>query len=493
MLPEPEREKNQETLLFASGIPYKNGLRARHESYTLIANGSGGLPVHSGHPWTTSLTPIDSARMNAKASKTKRTTLIVVSTIALTLIAVLAVLNFTSGEKKIEHRIPRLYSTEDTQFLRTMGLLLGPAILDGNRFQSLLNGDQIFPAMLGAIRSARRTITFETYIYWSGGIGKEFADALAERARAGVKVHVLLDWVGSEKMEEAYLEEMQQAGVEIRRYHKPHWYNLTKLNNRTHRKLLIVDGKVGFTGGVGIADEWTGSGQDENHWRDTHFRAEGPVVGEMQAVFVDNWIETTGTVLHGDSYFPEPTPIGRSKGQMFMSSPTGGAESMHLMYLMALTGASRSIQLSMAYFVPDDLAVRTLVAALKRGVKIQIIMPGPKGDAAIVRRASRARWGDLLTAGAELYEYQPTMYHCKVLIVDGYLVSVGSTNFDNRSFSLNDEANLNIYDAAFAREQIEIFEKDLKHSHRFTLDEWKNRPLSEKIWEHTISLIGSQL
>jgi cardiolipin synthase len=176
-----------------------------------------------------------------------------------------------------------------------------------------------------------------------------------------------------------------------------------------------------------------------------------------------------------------------------MSSPTGGAESMHLMYLLALTAASRSIHLSMAYFVPDDLALRTLIATVKRGVKVQIIMPGPKGDAAIVRRASRARWGELLAAGAELYEYQPTMYHCKVLIVDGFLVSVGSTNFDNRSFSLNDEANLNIFGADFALKQIEIFQQDLARSHRYTLDEWKNRPISEKIWEHAASLLGSQL
>jgi len=419
--------------------------------------------------------------------------LIVIAAMVFTVIAVLAVLNFTGGEKKIEHRIPRLYATDDPQFSRTMGLLLGPAIVDGNRFQVLLNGDQIFPSMLSAIRSAQRTITFETYIYWSGGIGKEFADALAERARAGVKVHVLLDWVGSDKMEPAYLDEMARAGVEIRRYHKPQWYTLSKLNNRTHRKLLIVDGKVGFTGGVGIADEWTGSAQDEDHWRDTHFRAEGPVVDEMQAVFTDNWMEATGAVLHGDAYFPAVPAVGSSKGQMFMSSPTSGAESMHLMYLLALTAASRSIHLSMAYFVPDDLSVRTLIAAVNRGVKIQIIMPGEKGDAGVVRRASRARWGELLAVGVEMYEYQPTMYHCKVLIVDGVLVSVGSTNFDNRSFSLNDEANLNIYDTQFAREQIEIFQKDLARSKRYTLEEWKHRPISEKILEQAVSLLGSQL
>ena len=429
-----------------------------------------------------------------RRTKRNRSTLAaVLITFVLTLLAVLVVLNISGGEKKIDKRIPHLYSIGDQQFHRTMGVLLGPAILDGNRFEVLLNGDQIFPAMLSAIRSAQRSITFETYIYWSGTIGKAFADALSERARSGVKVHVLLDWVGSNKLEQTNLDEMTRAGVEVRRYHEPHWYNLSRLNNRTHRKLLIVDGKVGFTGGVGIADEWTGNAQDPNHWRDTHFRAEGPVVAEMQAVFLDNWMKITGDVLHSAAYFPELSPVGAGKAQMFSSSPTGGAESMHLMYLLAITAASRSIQLSMAYFVPDDLAVRTLVAALGRGVKVQIIMPGPSGDASVVRRASRAHWGELLAAGAQLYEYQPTMFHCKVLVVDGLMVSVGSTNFDNRSFRLNDEANLNVYDAAFARRQSEIFAQDLTLSRPYTLEEWRNRPLSEKIWEHFASLLGPQL
>jgi len=418
---------------------------------------------------------------------------IVLATLVLALVAVLVVLNLAGGEKKIDQHIPHLYSLEDPQFHRTMGVLLGPAILDGNRFEVLLNGDRIFPAMLGAIRSAQHSITFETYIYWSGTIGEAFADALAERARAGVKVHLLLDWVGSNRMEKANLDEMARAGVEVRRYHQPHWYNLSRMNNRTHRKLLIVDGKIGFTGGVGIADEWTGDAQDSQHWRDTHFRAEGPVVAEMQAVFLDNWMKVTGDVLHSAAYFPALIPVGAGQAQMFSSSPTGGAESMHLMYLLAITAASRSIQLSMAYFVPDELAVRTLVAALTRGVKVQIIMPGPLGDASVVRGASRARWGELLAAGAQLYEYQPTMFHCKVLVVDGLMVSVGSTNFDNRSFRLNDEANLNIYDAAFAQQQSEIFAQDLARSRRYTLEEWNHRPWTERIWEQLASLLGPQL
>ena len=219
-------------------------------------------------------------------------------------------LNFSTGEKKIEKRISSLYGVADPQFARSMGNLLGPAIQDGNRITGLQNGDEIFPAMLSAIRSAEKTITFETYIYWSGRIGKAFADALSERARAGVKVHVLLDWVGSGKMEDALLEEMKSAGIEVEKYHPLRWYSLSRLNNRTHRKLLVVDGQVGFTGGVGIGDKWLGHAEDEEHWRDSHFRLEGPAVAQMQAAFMDNWMKARSEVLHGEDYFPAiaPTP-----------------------------------------------------------------------------------------------------------------------------------------------------------------------------------------
>lgn len=411
----------------------------------------------------------------------------------MTLLAVVLGLNFMTGEKKIKQEIPRLYSIADPQFERTLGVLLGPPIVTGNRFGTLINGDRIFPAMLSAIRGAQKSITFETYIYWSGQIGKDFAEALSERARAGVKVHVLVDWVGSSKIDEDFLKTMESAGVQVKKYHPLHWYNLGRMNNRTHRKLLIVDGRTGFTGGVGIAEKWTGNAQDPEHWRDSHFMVEGPVVAQMQAVFNDNWVKTTGKVLHGDDYFPPLAAAGEGKAQMFSSSPTGGSESMHLMYLMAITAAQHSIHLSSSYFVPDELMRNALVDALKRGVKIQIIMPGEHIDTETVRRSSRGLWGELLEAGAEIYEYQPTMFHCKVMVVDGMLTSVGSTNFDNRSFRLNDEANLNIYDTDVAREQIAIFEQDLKRSRRITLEEWRNRPLAEKAWEHAAALIGPLL
>lgn len=420
---------------------------------------------------------------------------IVVSVFLGVLLAALLVSIWHAGgsERQVEQRLERLYDTADPQFRRSMGVLLGPPLLDGNQVQVLLNGDRIFPAMLEDIRRARRTITFETYIYWSDSIGREFAQALSERARAGVKVHVLLDWVGSAKMDEDALKQMKQAGVEVERFHKPEWWRPWRLNNRTHRKVLVVDGQVGYTGGVGIADQWRGDAQDVEHWRDTHFRAEGPVVAQMQAVFNDNWLKATGRVLDGEAYFPQLAPRGTQAAQMFSSSPTGGSESMHLMYLMVITAARHSIELSSSYFVPDELAVAALVEAAKRGVRVRIIVPGTTIDSETVRKASRALWGPMLAAGVEIWEYQPTMFHCKVLVADGLLVSVGSTNFDNRSFRLNDEANLNVLDAGFAQQQTAVFEADLKRARRITLQAWNERPWRERALERLASVIGSQL
>ena len=432
--------------------------------------------------------------MPPAAPRRRRSTLLTVLLTALATGAlVLLALNFTAGENKVQQQLPRLYSTAHPQFERALGSLLGPTIVGGNAVTELLNGDQIFPPMLAAIKSAQKSVTFETYIYWSGDIGKQFADALSERARAGVPVHVLLDWVGSAKMEESYLAEMKEAGVQIEKFHKPHWYNLARLNNRTHRKLLVVDGQVGFTGGVGIAPAWTGNAQDPDHWRDSHYLVRGPVVAQMQATFLDNWLKVTGKVLHGEAYFPAIAPAGGQKAQMFSSSPSSGSESMQLMYHLAITAAERSIDLSVAYFVPDDLTRKLLMDALARGVRVRLVTPGEHTDTETVKAASRATWGELLQAGAEIYEYGPTMYHCKVMIVDQLLVSVGSTNFDNRSFRLNDEANLNVYDAAFAQRQTQVFEDDIKRSRRVTYEAWLERPWSEKLHEKMTGLLRSQL
>lgn len=426
-------------------------------------------------------------------NKRRRIGWIVTLSVLVTLAAVLLVLNLGGGETQIDRNVERTNAIADPRFARELGVLLGPPFIDGNRVQVLRNGDEIFEPMLAAIRSARRSVHFETYIYWSGDIGRAFADAMIGRATAGVPTRVLLDWIGSIKMDEKIFDEMRAAGVQVQRFHPPHWSHLTRLNNRTHRKLLIVDGRIGFTGGVGIAPEWTGHAQDPDHWRDSHFRVEGPVVAQMQAVFLDNWMKVSGDVLHGEAVFPELASVGSTPAQMFSSSPSGGAESMQLMYLMAITAASRSIDLSAAYFVPDRLAMQALLAAMKRGVKVRIVVPGTYIDSDAVRLASRASWGPLLEAGALIAEYQPTMYHCKVLIVDGMLVSVGSTNFDNRSFRLNDEATLNLMDAEFAGEQTTIFEADLARSRQVTLAEWQQRPWRERLGEQLARLIGAQL
>jgi cardiolipin synthase len=418
-------------------------------------------------------------------------------TIAITALATLLIvvvsLNFTGPEKQLERKIEHRYSVSDPQFRREMGVMLGPAIMPGNHVVDLENGDEIFPAMLAAIRSAQKTITFETYIYWEGKVGQAFADALSERARAGVQVKVTIDWVGSITMDERQLQQMEDAGVHVERYRPLHWYNLGRINNRTHRKLLVTDGRIGFTGGVGIGDPWQGNAQDPDHWRDLHFRIEGPAVSQFQAAFNDNWIKTTGEVLNGTDYFPQLERAGGMDAHLFISSPSGGSESMHLMYLMAIAAAERSIDLQAAYFIPDELITKALIAARHRGVRIRVVVPGKNTDSDAARFASKAGWGPLLLAGVEIYEYEPTMFHNKMLVVDKELVSVGSTNFDLRSFRLNDEASLNVYDRDFAQRMTEVFESDLKPTKRYTYQTWKNRPLKEKLFETFILPLKSQL
>lgn len=423
----------------------------------------------------------------------KRVFWTLVATVLATVVVVLFSFNFARSEKKLERSIEHEYAIDDPQFRREMGVLLGPGITSGNQVQALDNGAEIFPPMLEAIRGAQRTINFETYIYWSGEVGKEFSTALSERAREGVKVNVVIDWVGGLKMESALVTEMRAAGVKVEYYRPLRWYNFSRLNKRTHRKLLIVDGRVGFTGGVGIADQWSGQAEDPEHWRDMHFRVEGPVVAQMQAAFIDNWIKTSGRVLNGEEYFPALAPAGDMDAHLFISSPDGGSESMHLMYLMAIAASKRTLDIHASYFVPDDLAVRALRMALKRGVRVRVLVPGDHIDSETVKVASRAIWGDLLQGGAQIHVYQPTMMHVKSLIADGFLVSVGSTNFDVRSFQLNDEASLNIYDRAFAAHMTAVFEKDLQSAEPYTYEEWKDRPWHERATEMVVLPIKSQL
>ncbi len=398
--------------------------------------------------------------------------------------------NFFPPEKKVRHRIKADYAVGDDEFVRTMGHLLGPPLVEGNRIQPLENGEQIFPAMLEAIRSARRTITFENFLWKEGEVTEAFATALADRARAGVKVHFLQDALGCDEVHGRAIQRMKEAGaaVEIFRF-----IHLTHINYRTHRKILVVDGKLGFIGGVGIADAWKGDGRTHGFWRDSHYHVEGPVVAQLQQAFMDNWMETRAELLHGDPYFPKLERAGEEMCQIFKSSAGEGSDSARLMLLVSIAAARRHIRIANAYFIPDGLTVRTLIDALRRGVKIDIITPGTDIDAKNVRAVGKTRWKPLLEAGARFYEYQPARFHCKYLLVDEDWASVGSANLDNRSMSLNEEANLNVLNEKFVAAHIAVFEEDKNHSREVTLADWRNRPWEEKVRGRAFAIFRSQM
>jgi cardiolipin synthase A/B len=370
--------------------------------------------------------------------------------------------------QEARHEVAPLYSASSPEFRQSAGSLLGPNFVSGNSITTLVNGTQIFPAMLGAIRSAKHSINFETYVFWDGRIGREFTEALAERARAGVKVSAILDAQGTNKMGLENLARLRAAGVEVVKYHSIFWLDPRRYNNRSHRKLLIVDGRIAFVGGAGIADQWTGNADSPQHWRDNHYKVTGPVVAQLQAIFMTNWLKTRGNVLHGADYFPPLENTGPYLAQAIRSSARNA--NLDLMYLLALASAQKTLRIENAYFLPDELIRNEFIAAAKRGVKVEIIVPGKLIDQKLVRAASKRHWPELIKAGIKIYEYQPTMVHVKLLVVDDTFVSVGSGNFDNRSIQLNDEANLDVLDRNFAAQQARLFEMDRKQSHEMALD-----------------------
>jgi len=407
-------------------------------------------------------------------------------------VACLVVTNLLPEPQEMTQPVPPHLASSDRQLQTSMGALFGSNYIPGNRVETLVNGNQIFPSMLQAIREARQTISFETYIYWRGAIAEDFADALSTKAREGVSVNVLLDWVGSLPMEERLIERMRAAGVKVVRFRPVNWYTLDRVNNRTHRKLLIVDGRIGFTGGVGIADEWNGDARSPSEWRDNHYRVEGPAVAEFQAAFAEHWIEATGELLMGDRFFPQLVAAGEHAAQVVVSS-THQRNVMHLMLMTALASAQRSVRIASPYFVPDELMRRQILDARKRGVDIRIIVPGPQIDARIVRKASRHLWGDLLRAGVKISEFQPTFFHCKLVIVDDIWTSVGSTNIDDRALRLNDEANINLFDRDFAGTQMAVFDRDAASSKPYTFSDWQDRSAQQKFSDWLSSLARSQI
>jgi cardiolipin synthase A/B len=392
--------------------------------------------------------------------------------------------------KQPRQEVTSLYSARTPEFRQAAGSLLGPNFVDGNSISTLVNGDEIFPAMLSAIRSARRSVNLETYVFWDGEIARQFTNALSERARAGVAVNLILDAQGTQRMGIANKKQLQDAGAQIVKYHSAFWPDPRRYNNRSHRKLLIVDGTVAFIGGAGIADLWAGNAESPRHWRDNHYKVMGPVVAQLQASFVSNWVKTRGDVLHGPKYFPPLEDSGSLQAQAIRSG--AHYENLDLMYLLAIASAKKTLRIENAYFLPDGLTRKELVEAAKRGAHIEIIVPGKNIDQKLVRSASRRYWPELLNAGIKIYEFQPTMLHTKLMVVDDKFVSVGSGNFDNRSIRLNDEANLDVLDSDFAAQQVHLFEIDKQKSHEVTLNEVGGFHVGNP-FEHAAALLSPQL
>ena len=399
----------------------------------------------------------------------------------------------------IRRRLPMRYhmkhqfAVRDVAFLQTMNALTGASLLTGNRVEILRNGVQIFPSMLAAIRNAKRTINLEFYIYWDGQIGRQFAEALAERARGGVAVKVILDAVGSAPMSQNLIDFLQRNGVDLEWYHPLRWYTLSRVNHRTHRKLLVVDGEIGFSGGVGIADDWLGDADTKDHWRETVARVEGPAVSQMQFAFMDNWVKSRGELLTGLDYFPQIGPRGNHLTQVIKSSPSEGSSTVKLLYVVSIVSAQQSIYISNAYFVPDRDTIRALEGAVRRGVDVRVIVPGELTDVPIVRQASRWHYDLLLRRGIRIFEYQPTMMHAKTMVVDGIWSTIGSSNFDDRSFRLNDEVNVNVYDEGIAAQMEKMFHDDLARSEEVTLRKWFRRSWWDRVKEKIAERLKPQL
>ena len=388
------------------------------------------------------------------------------------------------------YKTPPDVAVGEPAFLRTVEAQTDAELVRGNRAHVLRNGDEIFPAMLAAIRGAKQTITFANFVYEKGEIARDMAHALAERALAGVGVNVLIDAVGSKGMPSKYRALMEKAGCHVASYHSLNPISIKRINHRNHRRVLVVDGRVGFTGGTGIGEKWTGDGRTKGHWRQTDVRVEGPIVRSLQAAFAENWRDATGLLLGGDAYFPELPPRGPLIAQSIKSSPASGAAEAYVLFLLAIDAARSSILITNPYFVPDGRMTDAFVRAAKRGVDVQIITAGVVDTTLdrIVRKASQAHFGRVLEAGAKIYEYGPALLHAKTVVVDGQWVTIGSANLDNRSFQLNNELNVAFLDRGMAARMTEIFRDDLKYTRRVTYEEWQRHALRHAIYLPMIPL-----
>lgn len=395
----------------------------------------------------------------------------------------------TSAEPVDAHTGPRrAFAIGSEEFLASISGVTDTPFQPGNRIDILTNGDEIYPPMLEAIEGAQRSITIEAYIYWGGEIGLRFARALAAKARAGLPVKILLDSVGSHTISREILDSLETGGCEVEWYHPVFWYTVDRINNRTHRKSLIVDGRIGFTGGAGIADHWLGHAENPDHWRDTQIRMEGPAVAMLQAAFVRNWHETTGELVAGSPFFRIHTPAGGLSVLSILSWPETGSSTIRAMYELSIECARKSIWIANPYFIPDAQAIAALVEAKRRGVDVKIMVSGKHNDNRVARLNSTRLYGELLEAGVEILEYDRTMMHHKYMVCDGVWSTVGTANFDNRSFSLNDENNVCVSDRDFASEWEKRFRNDTEACSIVTLDAWRGRGALTRIAERLVSI-----
>ena len=408
------------------------------------------------------------------------------------LVGNIALFNMLPKPMRMEKPVKIDYGISDPQFLRTMGSILHHPITEGNQIDLLRDGEAIYAAMLEAVDGAKHSITFETYEFWGKKSAGKFADALADAARRGVEVHALLDFVGSVRADKDKFKRMEEAGVEVIRWRRPSWYQLSRFNHRTHRKLLVVDGRKAFIGGANIADNWLPD-ENNNAYRDNHFFVQGPVVANMQAAFMETWLDARGKKLGGDRYFPELTAKGDLRAQVVKSSPREGRHRMRVMFLYAIAAAQEQITAGTAYFFPDKGFLDALKEAADRGVKVRILMPGESINHGFLRHASINRWQPILEAGVEIYEYETDMYHSKLMSIDNQWASIGSVNLDNRSFRINDEANLNVYDEDFARFIRELIEEDMVKARRYDLERWKQCPWYHRLYGQIVMIIGPHL
>jgi cardiolipin synthase len=388
-------------------------------------------------------------------------------------------------------RIQSSIPATDPSFIEYVADLTGPSPTRRDRYDILVNGDQIFPPMLDAIANAKRRISLETYIYSTGKVASEFTEALVRAASRGVEVRAVIDAIGSSDIDDEQVKRLTQAGVEISWFNPPDWYTLEELNFRTHRKILVVDGAVGFVGGAGMSDHWIGNADSKEHWRDMQVRVAGPAARLLEAAFYENWIESGNVVKPVlDREEQAPVPDQSTRSVVVWSSPTGGSNDMKLLYLLSIAGAQQTIDISTPYFVTDESSRWVIEEAIKRNVKIRLLTEGEITDAKAVKFASRAHYEQLLEQGIEIYEYEPTMMHAKAMMVDGVWSVVGSSNFDNRSLELNDEVNIGIQDREVARQLTAQFDVDLQKSRRLSLETWRRRSVLEKTRERFWSFFG---